>query len=298
MKSGFLNLLRWQLNVDAGKLLKWFAASFFINLVLLLTAAKLYANIDGIFSDTMSDVVTYSLNFSLLQLALLYPLTRLLAPMVSMDSRVAFMSLPVSHGRKFWMRVLFLGVVCAVVWVVGFIMADAVQVLIAKMTSGTDGQWALPAMMDNVQRTLLPAQSPREVMVGVLNAMDFSRHAPMSPDSLQAMQASMEGWMEDTLQVRTFAEAGWEGVCYGVSSLLLSASACLLCGALFRNVPWVFALIASFVSSPLLMVLDYLFNLGMGGLAIIFFALTIIFMYLAYNIFRKTQVINNKLLNV
>ena len=298
MESRFIDIFRWQLSVDAGKLLKWFAASFFINLVLLFISHKLYTDVDALFVKDMSDVVAYSLNFSILQMALLYPLTRLLAPKVDPQSRVAFMMLPASHARKFWMRTIFLGVVCAMVWIVGFILADAVQVVIAQITSAYDTKWATPAMVDNAQRTFLPSQTPREAMVAVFNAMDLSQHTRLTPDSIQALQDSMKGFADEALQLRSLTEAGWGSLLYGLANWFFTVTMCLFCGAMFRNVPWVFALIASFVFAPLIMVLDYVFNLGMGGLALFLWVLGVVFLCCAYNIFKKTQVINNKLLNV
>lgn len=295
-----LNILRWQFHEDAGKLLKWLAASFFINLLLLFAGHKLYADIEGVMSYDMGRFMEVSLCFSVFQMAIAYALTRLAAPKVDRQRRVAFMMLPASHAAKFWMRVLFLFFGCGLVWTVGFLLADAAHLLITNLFFANDGQWATPVMMENFQRTLLPAETPRETVVSILDAVDKSMATRMtvSPDSIQAMRESIMGVTEKSIQLKSFSEAGWTALAYGVANLSFWAAMSLLCGALFRNVPWVFAFISSFVLSALFILIDYVLPLGMGGLAILLAALTVIFICIAYNIFKKTQVINNKLLNV
>ena len=293
-----MNILKWQINEDKGKLFKWFAASFLINLVLLIAGQQLVLNSQETYSEGMSKFMAVSFNLSILELAMLYATTRLNAPKVSRQRCVAFMMLPASHAGKFWMRVFFLVVICGVVWVLGFLLADALQVLISYVFTGSEGQWATPAMADNVQRMLLPTETPRQAVVAVVNAIDMSNNTTMSPDSIQALKSSMMGVTEQSLKVQTFAEAGWTTLAYGLSTMVFNTSFCLLCGALFRNVPWIFAFLTSLVLSAILIVFDFFVPIGMGGLAILLTVISVLFIWLAYNIFKKTQVINNKLLNV
>lgn len=289
-----MNILKWQINEDKGKLFKWFAASFFINLVLLLAGQHIVLNSEEIYSEGMSKFMAVSFNLSILELAMLYAVTRLSTPKVSRQRSVAFMMLPASHAGKFWMRVFFLVVICGIVWIMGFLLADVLQVGISYVFTGSEGQWASPAMADNVQHMLLPAETPRQAVVAVMNAIDLSNQT----DSIQAIRSSMMDMTEHSLKLQTFAEAGWGSLAYGLSSIAFSTSYCLLCGALFRNVPWIFAFLASMVLSAILILFDFFVPLGMGGLAVVLTVVSVLFIYLAYNIFKKTQVINNKLLNV
>lgn len=293
-----MNILKWQINEDKGKLFKWFAASFLINLVLLIAGQQIVVNAEEAYSESMSKFMAVSFNLSILELAMLYAITRLNAPKVSRQRSVAFMMLPASHAGKFWMRVFFLVVICGVVWVLGFLFADALHVLISYIFTGSEGNWATPAMADNVQRMLLPTETPRQAVVAVVNAIDMSNNQTMSPDSIQALQSSMMGITENSLKVQSFAEAGWGTLAYGLSSMVFNTSFCLLCGALFRNVPWIFAFLVSLVLSAILIVFDFFVPIGMVGLAVLLTVLSVLFICLAYNIFKKTQVINNKLLNV
>lgn len=303
-RSQFFNIFKWQLDTDAGKLLKTLIFSFILNSLVLFGSGYLFNKATVVSVTDMSETGTLlavSFCFSVSQLFMLFAVCRLIAPMTNKNRRVQFFMMPASMSQKFTMRVIFLSIFCAIVWVAGFLLADAVHVLTASWFSSPNANWATPTMVETCQSMITSATSPGETidlfMQGMQASREMSDSVNVNMDSAEAIRQSME-LPEELTHVKSFAEAGVFNVYFGLSSLLFSWSLCLLCGALFRTAPWVFAWIASLVLTIVLAVADYALGLGKPFMAVFYTLATIAFVYWAYKLFKNTQVIHNKLLNV
>lgn len=302
--SQFFNICKWQLDTDAGKILKTFVFSFILNALVLFGGSFIFdqASVTSVtdLSET-GTLVSVSFCFSALQLFMLFAVCRLIAPMTNKNRRVQFLMMPASMAQKFTMRVLFLSVFCAVVWLAGFFLADAVHVLTASWFSSPYADWATPTMVETCQSMFTSATSPGETadifMQGMHASRELSDSVNVNMDNAEVLRQSME-MPEELLRAKSFAEAGVFNVYFGLVSFLFSWSMCLLCGALFRTAPWVFAWIASLVLTILLAVADYALGLGKPIMAVFYTLATVAFVYWAYRLFKNTQVIHNKLLNV
>lgn len=299
--SQFLNICKWQVRTDATKLLKVYIASVIINVLVLFGAGYLFN--DEVMSVTdmgdLNDLVGVSFCYSAMQLFMLFAVSRLIAPMTNKKSGVGFMMIPGTMKQKFVMRVIFLSVVCVLVWAAGFVTADAIHVAAAKGLNAPGDQWATPAMLQTCKSNLTSTASPGEAVELFMKGLEAGQRAgevAANPEG-EVLQRPVQ-LPEELTKVKSFSEAGWLNVGYGILALLFSWAMCLFCGALFRTAPWVFAWLMSFVMSILLAVIDYFFGLGKPLMSVGYFIAIILFVGFAYKLFKNTQVIHNKLLNL
>ncbi len=300
MSSQFLNICKWQVRTDAAKLLKMYIASVIINVLVLFGSGYLFD--DPVMSVTdmgdLNSIAEVSFCYSALQLFMLFAVSRLIAPMTDKKRRVAFMMMPATIMQKFTMRVVYLSVFCVLVWAAGFVTADAIHVAAAKGLNVPGDHWATPAMIETCKSNLTTTASPGEAVELFMKGMEAGQQmGEAGIGHAEAVSQSMQ-LPEELTRVKSFAEAGWLNVGYGILALLFSWAMCLFCGALFRSAPWVFAWLMSFFMSILLAVIDYFLGLGKPLMMVLYAVGTVLFVRCAYTLFKNTQVIHNKLLNL
>lgn len=194
--------------------------------------------------------------------------------MSAFRGRVSFLMIPSSSIEKFFVRWIEVVVIGTLVFVLALILADILRMLL------------LPLLIDNHYSAVFPAYfsatydvvSPHSGKINLISEDSYS-----------------VGYATGVLARRFVDYRGALSTWYVVSFGILVQSAYLLCGYLFRKHAWIFGTLALTV----LFSLSFCVPKGYVPYEITLCILLAVANYvMAYNLFKRTQVINNKLVNL